>query len=209
MPLSIVIVNYRSSQLVIDCLERLYADPVARQFEVIVVDNASGDDSRNLITTAFPQVTWIDMPDNGGFARGNNEGIRRSSGDAVLLLNGDTLPAGRDIAECYRRLMTSDYIASGVQLLNSDGSHQISGMYVVKGGLNYLLPLPFIGSWIKAAGAAAGVKKPHLAEAGSTVEVDWINGAFLMVKRSSIDKAGLLDEDFFLYAEEAEWCSRL
>ena len=79
----------------------------------------------------------------------------------------------------------------------------------MKGGLNYLLPLPYLGNILKLFGQAIKIKKPH-AEAGVTVaEVDWINGAFLMVKKSAIDKSGLLDEDFFLYAEEAEWCSRL
>lgn len=239
MALAIIIVNYKSTRLVLDCLEHLYRDPVAGTFHVFIVDNASGDDGRQVITSAFPQVTWIPMTYNAGFARANNEGIRRSAGetghssagDAVLLLNGDTLPAAAVIESCYRRLMASPCVAAGVQLLNSDGTPQISGMYVMKGGLNYLLPLPFLGTLIKSLGQAARVKKPHVPDAGiapapdagsgvastslvtsagpAPVEVDWINGAFLMVKRSAIDQAGLLDEDFFLYAEEAEWCSRL
>ena len=113
----------------------------------------------------------------------------------------------------------------GIQLLNPDGTPQISGMYVMKGGLNYLLPLPYLGTLIKKAGQLAKVRKPHVAGVAETdsgtpgsggvaippspIEVDWINGAFLMVKKNAIGKAGLLDEDFFLYAEEAEWCGRL
>lgn len=212
MPLSIIIVNYKSAGLVLDCLEHLYRDPVANNFEVIVVDNASGDDSRERITTAFPQIRWIQAATNSGFARANNEGIRQSQSEVVLLLNGDTLPAAGVIESCYRRLIASPYVAAGVQLLNLDGSSQISGMYVMKGGLNYLLPLPFLGSLLGLAGKAAKVKAPHVAgdnKASAPIEVDWINGAFLMVKRSAIEQAGLLDEDFFLYAEEAEWCSRL
>jgi GT2 family glycosyltransferase len=225
MALAIIIVNYKSTGLVLDCLGHLYRDPIAREFNVFIVDNASGDDGRQVITSAFPQVPWIPMTYNAGFARANNEGIRRSASDAVLLLNGDTLPDASAIRACYSRLMASSCIAAGVQLLNSDGSAQISGMYFMKGGLNYLLPLPFLGGIIKSLGEMAGVKKPHVADAGTgvtaaadpaatagpaaPVEVDWINGAFLMVKRSAIDRAGLLDEDFFLYAEEAEWCARL
>jgi GT2 family glycosyltransferase len=223
MALAIIIVNYKSTGLVLDCLERLYRDPIANTFDVLIVDNASGDDGREVITAAFPRVNWIAMTYNAGFARANNEGIRRSGGgegDAVLLLNGDTLPDAGAIAACYQRLMGSGYIAAGVQLLNSDGSPQISGMYVMKGGLNYLLPLPFLGTVIKWLGEMAGVKKPHVEGTGATtlsgpdrpaapIEVDWINGAFLMVKRSAIRQAGQLDEDFFLYAEEAEWCGRL
>jgi GT2 family glycosyltransferase len=212
MPLSIIIVNYKSARLILDCLEHLYRDPVAASYEVIVVDNASGDDSKQLITSAFPGIIWLPVTYNSGFARANNEGIRRSTGDAVLLLNGDTLPDAAAVESCYRRLLQSTYVAAGVQLLNIDGSAQISGMYVMKGGLNYLLPLPYLGGLLKALGEIAKVKKPHVPDAGVSavsVDVDWINGAFLMVKRSAIEAAGLLDEDFFLYAEEAEWCSRL
>jgi GT2 family glycosyltransferase len=79
----------------------------------------------------------------------------------------------------------------------------------MKGGLNYLLPLPYLGSVIKRAGELFKVDRPNVPEADALVEVDWINGAFLMVKKAAIEKAGLMDEDFFLYAEEAEWCSRL
>lgn len=209
MLLSIIIVNYKSAALILDCLQAVYKMPGEYPFEILVVDNASGDDSQTRIGTAFPQVTWIAMDYNSGFARANNEGIRRSNGDTVLLLNGDTLPDVQTIGTTYRRLTESAHIAAGVQLLNPDGTPQISGMYVMRGGLNYLLPLPYLGALIKAAGQKAKVKKPHVADAAAPVEVDWINGAFLMVKKQAIEKAGLLDEDFFLYAEEAEWCSRL
>lgn len=211
MSLSIIIVNYKSPQLVLDCLECIGPSGTSQSFELIVVDNASGDDSRERVLSAFPGVFWIQMDYNSGFARANNEGIRRSKGEVVLLLNADTLPDAPTIEACYRRLLASPFIAAGVQLLNADGSPQISGMYVMKGGLNYLLPLPYLGALIKAAGEMAGVKKPHVPDASAVaaIEVDWINGAFLMVKKSAIDQAGLLDPDFFLYAEEAEWCSRL
>jgi len=210
MSLDIIIVNYRSGSLVIDCLAHLFRDAAAAEvFAVTVVDNASGDDSETLIRQAFPQVKWIQMGYNSGFGRANNEGIRQSTGEAVLLLNGDTLPDAATVAACYRRLMASAYAGAGIQLLNPDGTPQISGNYVMKGGLNYLLPLPYLGNFIKNAGELVKVKKPHVPDAPGTVEVDWINGAFLMVKRSAIRQAGLLDEDFFLYAEEAEWCARL
>jgi len=207
--LSIIIVNYRSAALVLDCLHALYAAPGDHPFELFVVDNASGDDSERLVMSAFPQVKWIQMGYNSGFGRANNEGIRQSSGEAVLLLNSDTLPDAGTVGACYRRLMSSGHAGAGIQLLNRDGTPQISGNYIMKGGLNYLLPLPYLGNFIKNAGELAKVKKPHVPNATDTVEVDWINGAFLMVKKDAIHQAGLLDEDFFLYAEEPEWCSRL
>ena len=209
MSLSIVIVNYKSASLIGACLRSLYADTAKVPHEVIIVDNDSGDDGEQRILSAFPFVKWIRMGYNSGFARANNEGIRRASGDAVLLLNPDTLPDASAVDTCYTRLRDSADTAAGVQLLNSDGTPQISGMYVMKGGLNYLLPLPYLGQLIKKAGEWAKVEKPHVPNATGSVAVDWINGAFLMAKKDAIATAGLLDEDFFLYAEEAEWCSRL
>lgn len=207
--LSIIIVNYRTPALVIDCLRTIHAETIGIEYEIIVVDNASDDGSREQVLAAWPAVRWIQMDYNAGFARANNEGIRQSLGNAVLLLNSDTLIQDRAIEVCYNQFMGSDYVACGVQLLNTDRTPQITGNYFMKGGLNYLLPLPYLGSWVKNAGQLFKVDKPNVPDAVSLVEVDWINGAFLMVKRTVIDKAGLLDEDFFLYAEEIEWCSRL
>jgi len=207
--LSIIIVNYKTPQLVIDCLQTVFGQTPAGRAEVIVVDNASGDNSREIVTSAFPQVKWIQLSYNAGFARANNEGIRQSGGGVVLLLNSDTLIENNAIENCYRQFIASDYAACGVQLLNADRTPQISGNYVMKGALNYLLPLPYLGNFIKWLGHLVKVEKPNVPDSNAPVEVDWINGAFLMVKKTAIDKAGLLDEDFFLYAEEAEWCSRL
>jgi glycosyltransferase involved in cell wall biosynthesis len=204
MSLSIIIVNYKSTRLVLDCLAMIDQDPSAPDFEIIVVDNASGGDPRTPILTAFPRVTWIQMEYNSGFARANNEGIRRSTGETVLLLNSDTLPAAGMIAACYQGLLQSEYVAAGVQLSNSDGTPQISGNYFMKGGLNYLLPLPYMGKAIKWMGERMKVKKPHVpdgavvtihgaaaassgsgtssvaAETGPVIEVDWI-GALTVV----------------------------
>lgn len=207
--LSIILVNYKSPQLTIDCLQSIDQDRLSVATEIIVVDNASGDNSYAMITAAFPAVKWISMSYNAGFARANNEGIRQSQGKVVLLLNSDTLVENNAIEKCYLEFIKSEYMACGVQLLNPDRTPQIAGNYVVKGGLNYLLPLPYIGGWIKWLGNTLRTKKPNILHAQTTVEVDWINGAFLMVKKAAIEKAGLMDEDFFLYAEEAEWCGRL
>jgi GT2 family glycosyltransferase len=208
MSISIIIVNYKTPGLLVDCLRTVFTGRETIPTEVIVVDNASGDNSREIVTTAFPQVKWIQLTYNAGFARGNNAGIRQATGDVILLLNSDTLNVDNAIENCYRKFMASDYAACGVQLLYGDGSPQISGNYFMVGGINYLLLLPYLGGFIKWLGELVKVKKPNLPDSNAPVEVDWINGAFLMVKRTAIEKAGLLDEDFFLYAEEAEWCSR-
>ena len=207
--LSIVIVNYKTPQLLTDCLDSLFQYATGIDYEVIVVDNNSADASKSIIQNRFRQVRWIQLDYNAGFARANNEGIRRSSGEAVLLLNSDTLLTDNAIGNCFTDFQQSPYLACGVQLLNRDGTPQISGNYFMKGGLNNLLALPYTGTFVKFLGTLFNVKKPHVPDAGSAIEVDWINGAFLMVKKPAIDKAGLMDEDFFLYAEEAEWCARL
>ncbi|MET0466925.1 MAG: glycosyltransferase family 2 protein [Chitinophagaceae bacterium] len=205
---SIIIVNYKTPQLLLDCLQTIYAGDV-NGVEVIIVDNDSKDDSAQRVQSAYPAVRWIQMSYNSGFARANNEGIRQAKGDVVLLLNSDTLNEGNAIATCYERFIKSNYVGAGVQLLNGDRTPQISGNFFMKGGLNHLMALPYFGRLIRWVGLQMKVKKTNVPEAAGAVEVDWINGAFLMVKRSAFQKAGLLDEDFFLYAEEIEWCSRL
>ena len=208
MKLSIIIVNYKTPALLLDCLRSVFEYDTTST-EIIVADNDSNDGSEALLQQHFPTVKFIQLGYNSGFARANNAGIKIATGDAILLLNSDTLNIDDAINACFRRLVASPYIAAGVQLLNADGSPQISGNYVMKGGLNYLLPLPYLGRVLRAIAFSLKMQKPNVPEATGLVEVDWINGAFLMVKRAAIDKAGLLDEDFFLFSEESEWCSRL
>jgi GT2 family glycosyltransferase len=207
--LSILIVNYRSVNLILDCLATVYARTRDLRFEVIVADNDSDAEARQRVLSVYPEVRWIPMGYNAGFARANNAAIRMARGKAVLLLNPDTLIEDNAITACYRLFDASAYVACGVQLLNEDRTPQITGSYFMKGGLNYLLPLPFLGSWIRAVALLFKVDRPHVPNATGLAEVDWVNGAFLMVKRSAFERAGLMDEDFFLYAEETEWCSRL
>lgn len=210
MQLSVIIVNYRSANLVIQCIESFVNDGYNPLFhEIIVVDNDDNDTSKALIISKCPYVKYISMGYNAGFARANNEGIRNSNAEVVLLLNSDTIAENGAIFRSLHDLVVSDDVACGVQLLNQDRTPQIAGNYAMKGGLNYLLPLPYIGAALKRISGLMKMKKPNVPDAKDRVEVDWINGAYLMVKRNAIDKAGLLDEEFFLYAEEAEWCSRI
>lgn len=209
MGLSVIIVNYKSSALILDALSSLYLETPGLALEVWVVDNASGDNSRARILEAFPAVQWIDMGYNAGFARANNAGIRAAGENDVLLLNPDTIVLEQAVEKTYRRFCNSGYAACGVQLLNEDLTPQISGNFFMKGGLNHLLPLPYLGALLRWIGYRAGARVPNVREAGSIHEVQWISGAFLMVRRAAIARAGLMDEDFFLYAEEVEWCSRL
>lgn len=206
--LAIILVNYKTPDLLKDCLHSIYEFDTSL-FELIVVDNDSKDGTEQLLKNEFPEVKFIDMGYNAGFARANNRALRETACPYSLLLNTDTIVVGDSLNKCLLRFIEDGAIACGVQLRNEDGSPQISGNYVMKGGLNYLLPVPYLGLILKRISQWWGMKKPNIPEAYGRESVDWINGAFLMVKKTAMDKAGLLDEDFFLYAEEAEWCSRL
>ena len=208
MSLSVIIVNYNSAKDIINCLESALRFP-SNGFEWIVVDNHSADNNKEILTQKFPFIKWIEMGYNAGFARANNEGIKQAKGEAVLLLNPDTLILDDAINKCYERFINSSFVACSVQLLNEDLSPQITGNFFMKGGLNHLLPLPYSGALLRKIAFAAKVKKTNVQQASAEQKADWINGAFLMVKKSAIEKAGLMDEDFFLYFEEVEWCYRL
>lgn len=208
MRLSIIIVNYKTKKLVLECIESIVKYDTT-DIEIFVVDNQSDDDIQTVLQETYPSTIFLQMGYNAGFARANNAAIKIANGTNILLLNSDTLNLDDAINKCDVQLKHSTCLAAGVQLLNEDGTPQISGNYAMKGGLNYLLPLPYTGIFLKAIANFFNVKKPSIKETKTTVEVDWINGAFLMVKKEVISKAGLLDEDFFLYAEEAEWCSRI
>ena len=208
MKLSVIIVEYKTPQMLLNCLGSVYGFPT-NDIEVIVVDNASGNDIEQKIQQFFPQVRFIQMGYNAGFARANNAGIRVAKGEMLLLLNSDTLVIDDALNKSADMLQSSEYVACGLQLLNEDGTPQISGNFVMKGGVNHLLPLPYLGRFLRSVAFRIKVKRPSIPEAKGNMEVDWVNGAFLMVKRKVMEKAGLLDEDFFLYSEEVEWCSRI
>ena len=207
--LSIIIVNYKSALLIVDCIKSIKQETKNIRYEIIVVDNYSCDNSRDTIMSHFADVSWIEMNYNAGFARANNVGIRAAKGEVVLLLNPDTVVLNGAIEKCYLRFIQSAYVACAVQLLNPDFTPQITGNYFMKGGLNQLLALPYLGSFLRQIAFAIKVKKTNVQQAGLEEKVDWINGAYLMVKKTAIAAAGLMDEAFFLYAEETEWCYRL
>ncbi len=206
--LSVIIVNYKAPALLEDCLNSIFKFDT-EQLEIIVVDNQSDDGCEKMLADKFPTVKFIQMGYNAGFARANNAAIRIATGEAILLLNSDTIVLDNALNKSADHFLSTPHVACGVQLLNADHSFQFSGSSVVAGGLNYLLPLPYVNNLIKVVSKIFNINKPSIEKPSSADKVDWINGAFLMVKRYAIEKAGMMDEDFFLYAEEAEWCSRI
>ncbi|MBC7650533.1 MAG: glycosyltransferase family 2 protein [Deinococcales bacterium] len=209
MDLSIIFVNYKTAQLLLNCIDSIYTQTKTLSVEIIVADNFSQDDSKQIILAKYPTVVWIDMGYNAGFARANNAGIKIAKGEYLLILNTDTIILDGALDKAVELFKTEkDAVACGVQLLNTDGSHQISGAHFIKGGLNFLLPLPYLGSFVRYLGYRLNSTIPSITSVSNKMEVDWIVGAFILTTKN-IAQANLLDEDFFMYAEEIEWCSRL
>lgn len=208
-PLSVIFVNYYAIDILLESIRSLYNKNPQIRFQVIVVDNGSDPAGKELVLYQFPELLWIPMGYNAGFARGNNRGMAAAVGDIFLLLNPDTVCTDDSVTRCFEKLQQSEFLAAGVQLIDANGVKQISGNYFVRGGLNHLLPIPYWGHFIRWLGYQTGNRVPGVDNAGSVQEVDWISGAFLMIKREAVKQAGGLDEDFFLYGEEVEWCSRL
>lgn len=203
--LSIIIVNYKTPRLILDCLASVQTHTEGISIEFIVVDNQSEDASQSIIRGQYPAVRWFDMGYNAGFARANNYGIRQANGRNILLLNSDTLLIDNLLARCVRLLDTQPDVAAVSALqLGADGDLR-PNLYTTFGQIRrafYILP--------------AGDKFQTLLQRlipdshyDDPDQVDWLSGAFLMTKASVIERAGLLDEDFFMYGEDVEWGARL
>ncbi|QJW88603.1 glycosyltransferase family 2 protein [Spirosoma taeanense] len=203
--LSIIIVNYKTPRLILDCLASVRAYTEGITFEVIVVDNQSEDDSRTVVLAQYPEVRWFDMGYNAGFARANNHGIRQAQGRNILLLNSDTLLIDNLLARCVRVLDEQpDVAAVGALQLGRDRQLR-PNLYTTFGQIRrafYILP--------------AGERFQNLLQRlipdtqyADPNQVDWLSGAFLMTRPTTIAKAGALDESFFMYGEDVEWGYRL
>jgi hypothetical protein len=210
MDVSIIIINYKSCALVMACIKSIVQQTTAASYEIIVVDNDSRDGAKETILAKYTEVEWVKMGYNAGFARANNAGMQIAKGDFVLILNADTIVLNGAINKSIELLKNyPDAIGCGVQLLNTDGTTQISGAHFIKGGLNTLLPLPYLGGLVRFLGYKFKSTVPSVQDIHNDVEVDWVVGAYMLIKKAVLAKAGLFDEDFFMYAEEIEWCARL
>ncbi|MDB5242595.1 MAG: family 2 glycosyl transferase [Spirosoma sp.] len=202
--LSIIIVNYRTPQLILDCLASVYRFTNGISFEVIIVDNQSEDNSRLLIETAYPAVRWYDMGYNSGFARANNVGIRQALGRNILLLNSDTLLLHNLLARCVRLLDERPEVAAvSAQQLGRDRKIR-PNLYTTFSQMRrafYILPGRAAKNLLEKLFPDPTYNDPD--------QVEWLSGAFLMTRLTTIQKAGALDEQFFMYGEDVEWGYRL
>lgn len=196
MDLSIIIVNWNTSKLLFQCLESIYRSELRSTFEIIVVDNASTDDSISVITTNFPDVHIISNDRNLGFAKANNQGIAMAKGRYVLLLNSDTIVLPGVFDEMLRVADLNPQ--TGViapKLLNMDGTLQKSWSSFPS----------FISELV---GKNFRIRHP-VVNIPNTYDVDWIMGACMLVRAATIQDVGKMDEDYFFYSEETDWCFRI
>jgi GT2 family glycosyltransferase len=208
--LSIIIVSYNTEKLLDNCLKSIYnSDFPAGDFEVIVVDNASNDGSPEMIKKRHPGVRLIENSINSGFAKANNAGIRIARGENILLLNSDT-EVSPDVFLKMREFMTEHPHtgASTCRLVLSNGKLDPAchrGFPTPLNSLAYFSGLDRIFPGSKLFGGYhltyLNLSKPH--------EIDCPSGAFFWTTKSVIDRVGLLDEDFFMYAEDIDWAYRI
>jgi GT2 family glycosyltransferase len=204
MILSILIIHYKTLKLTTDCIRSIEAHTKGIDYEVIVIDNDSQDGAKDLILSNFPSVRWLDMGYNAGFARANNAGMRVAKGEFVALLNSDTLLLDDIFTRLVQHLHNEpDVVAcGGIQL---DKNQQAGYLYrSLKPLIRTCVILPpshfFDNLLVKI------FPEKHFAD---PQQVEWIPAALLMVRQTAIEKAGMLDEDFFMYGEDAEWNCRL
>jgi N-acetylglucosaminyl-diphospho-decaprenol L-rhamnosyltransferase len=210
LDLSIIIVNWNTRSLIKQCLESLPEAARGLSFEIIVVDNASQDGSSEMIARDYPGIRLIQNQQNVGFARANNQGFRTASDSRfLLLLNTDALPPANALRRMVEFLKKNPRAgAVGPALRYPDGRPQLSGGHQPSAvsAFCYFLYLSRL-----APGACKGlfVNDTHHLRNSGPIELGWISGTCLMIRRSVLDRAGPLDEGFFMYAEDAEWCERI
>ena len=201
--LSIIIVNYNGREHLENCLRSLAAHPPVTPHEIVVVDNASTDGSQEAMR-ARPGVQLVALEENVGFSRGNNAGIRASRGALVLLLNNDTLvPEGALDTLIARLDAHSDAAIAGPRIVDGNGEAELSfgPMISPLGELRQkmIMALHTRGVGIVSRWVERATRKEHF--------VDWVTGACLLVRRDVAERIGLLDERFFLYTEDVDFCA--
>lgn len=208
MTVSVVIVTYNSAKVIGACLDSLAAEAASGLAEVIVVDNASPDASVDVVRNGYPWATLIAGRENLGYSKGVNLGIQRASGRLLLILNPDTVVRRgtlRKLIEFVER--TPDAGIVGPKLVFHDGTVQLScrRFYTMRVLLMRRTPLGKIFKNDRAARDHLMMDFDH----NETREVDWVLGAAMFVRREAIDNVGMMDERFFLYFEDVDWCYRM
>lgn len=209
MQLSVVIVNYNVRYFLEQCLNSVFRSGKDLDMEVFVVDNQSVDGSTEMVREKFPQVKLIANDKNAGFSKANNQAIRKSSGKYILLLNPDTVVEDDTLPKVVA-FMDSHPDAGGLGVKMVDGQ----GRFLPESKRG--LPTPAV-AFCKIFGLSALFPKSkvfgryHLGylDADETHQVDVLSGAFMLLRKETLEKTGLLDEDFFMYGEDIDLSHRI
>jgi hypothetical protein len=205
--LSIAIVSYNTKGLLRDCLQSVYDNTGPVDSEVFVVDNNSQDGSADMVAEEFPQAVLIRNLNNRGFAAANNQALNQAKGRYSMLLNSDTLVrpgAFEKLTAFMDKHEQAGYC--GPKLLNGDSSLQPSARR---------FPTPWTGTFAmlgldqRRPNSRHALNDPAHLDAHQPVQADWLSGACLVVRKEAMEQVGLMDESYFLYFEENDWCLRM
>ncbi len=206
MKVSVVILSWNTKSLLRDCLKSIKQKDV---FEIIVVDNNSSDSSTGMIKKEFPEVKLIENKKNLGFAKGNNQGIRKAKGDLIMILNSDTIVPGDAIKKLADAFAKDKNIAVASPLLVFK-SGEIQKDYYMRFP-NLWQVFVYHNPFLRPLFLKTKLRRLILSDLSEkdTIEVDQLPGAALMAKKEVWDKAGLLDENYQFLYEDVDWCWRV
>jgi len=211
MDLSIIILNYNSKDYLLPCIKGITEHTADLEYEIIVVDNASTDSSINYIERKilprFSQVKLVKAKTNGGYAAGNNLGIKASSGHYLVIMNPDIVIWDNSLKQMVDFMDAKRAVGiAGPRLLSPDGSLQYAC---------YSWPTPQVLLYRRTVlgrfGFAERAIDKFLLKDWDHLDsrpVDWLQGSCVIVRREALLQVGLMDERYFLYAEDMDWCRR-
>jgi GT2 family glycosyltransferase len=201
MDLSIIIISYNEKELLRKCLRSVLASITDFKFEVIVTDSGSTDGTRELMQNEFLNIKFLDNQKNLGFSKGNNVAIAQASGKMILLLNADTEVRPDTFSLSVKYMNAHPQVgALGCRVLLPNGSLDPSARRNFPNPVNSFLRLFGLKKF-----SNYNINGPIEEE----MEVDAIMGAYFLTRREVIDKVGMLDEEFFMYGEDLDWCYRI
>ena len=207
MKTSVIVVSWNAKAFLLKCIDSLQRQSLPESPEIIVVDNASADGSAQAVKDSYPRVKLIVNDGNYGFAKANNIGIRVSAGDYLFLVNSDVVVSDRCFAKCIQHMESHPEIGMlGPRIVGTDGKVQRSCMSypTLWNTLCRAFALDSLFPRSKLFGSQLLTYWNH----DDTRAVEVVNGCFWLLRRSALDQVGLLDERFFIYGEDIDWCKR-
>lgn len=211
MDLSVIILNYNSKDYLLPCIKGIVEHTADLEYEIIVVDNASTDSSvdyiERKILPRFNQVKLVKAKTNGGYAAGNNLGIKAASGRYLVIMNPDIVIWDNSLKQMILFMDASQAVGiAGPRLLSPDGSLQYAC---------YRWPTPQVLLYRRSALGRFGFAERAIDkfllkdwDHRDSRPVDWLQGSCVIVRREALNQVGLMDERYFLYAEDMDWCRR-